>query len=214
MMKIISAVLLLTVASCSNEKSSVGPTAADSVRPEENQNEKAIPKPAKLTKQDSLRNISKDVLNTLKLKDYQRFATFIHPQKGVRFSMYGFVRTETDKHFSRAEFLNYINTPTRFTWGEKDGSGDQYVISLKDYFENWVFKRDYTQSDIYLNEFKGTGNSLNNLQQIYPNADFTENYIAGSEKYAFMDWNALRLVFEKFEGKYFLIAVVNDQWTI
>ena len=214
MMKIISAVLLLTVASCSNEKSSVGHTAADSVTPQENQNDKTIPEPAKLTKQDSLRNINQDVLNALKLKDYSRFAAFIHPQKGVRFSMYGYVRPETDKHFSRAEFLKYIDNPTLFTWGEKDGTGDKYVISMKNYLVNWVFKRDYTQSDFYLNEFKGTGNSLNNLQKIYPNADFTENYIAGSEKYAFMDWNALRLVFEKFEGKYFLIAVVNDQWTI
>jgi hypothetical protein len=57
-------------------------------------------------------------------------------------------------------------------------------------------------------------NSLNNLKAIYPKGDFTENYIKGSEANAEMDWKSLRLVFEELHGKYFLVAVVNDQWTI
>ena len=104
--------------------------------------------------------------------------------------------------------------PTKFTWGEKDGTGDLLVISLENYLQQWIFKRDFTQSQFYLNEFKGKGNSLNNLKKIYPEADFTENYIPGSEKYSGMDWNALRFVFEKFQDEYYLVAVINDEWTI
>jgi len=168
----------------------------------------------KLTKNEQLKNLNSEILAALKSKDYGRFSEFIHPEKGIRFSMYAFVEPQKNKHFSREEFIKYISTPTKFTWGEKDGSGDLMVISLKDYLETWVFKMDFTKSEFYLNEFKATGNSLNNLKQIYPDTDFTENYIPDSEKYGGMDWNALRFVFEEFQGEFFLVAVVNDQWTI
>ena len=29
-----------------------------------------------------------------------------------------------------------------------------------------------------------------------------------------MDWRTMRLVFEEYQGKYYLVAIVNDQWTI
>ena len=161
-----------------------------------------------------LKNLNNEILTALKSKDYDRFSQFIHPEKGLRFSMYAYVQPEKNKHFSQKDFNRYISMPTKFTWGEKDGTGDLLVISLENYLQQWIFKRDFTQSQFYLNEFKGKGNSLNNLKKIYPEADFTENYIPGSEKYSGMDWNALRFVFEKFQDEYYLVAVINDEWTI
>jgi hypothetical protein len=29
-----------------------------------------------------------------------------------------------------------------------------------------------------------------------------------------MDWKVLRLVFEEIQGKYYLVAIVIEQWTI
>lgn len=29
-----------------------------------------------------------------------------------------------------------------------------------------------------------------------------------------MDWRAMRLVFEDYQGKSYLVAIVNDQWTV
>ncbi|MFP3597394.1 hypothetical protein [Chryseobacterium sp. SIMBA_029] len=55
---------------------------------------------------------------------------------------------------------------------------------------------------------------MNNLKEIYPKKDFTENYIKGTEKNGEMDWKTIRFVFDEFQGKYYLIAVINDQWTI
>lgn len=211
-MKALILSLLFTVGSCSKEKS-IDVTITDSTR-QTDSTEAAVAEPKKLSSEERLRNLNHEILSALKNKDYKRFSTFIHPGKGIRFSMYAFVRPDADKRFSREDFAHYISRSTKFTWGEKDGSGDKLVFSLTDYLENWVFKKDFTGADFYLNEFKGTGNSLNNLKERYPGAHFTENYIAGSEKYAFMDWNSLRLVFELYEGDYFLVAVVNDEWTI
>lgn len=161
-----------------------------------------------------IKNLNTEILQALENEDYKRFQEFIHPEKGIRFSMYAFVDTSNDKKFSKADFDRYIGTETKFTFGEKDGTGDLYIVSLKDYLKNWVYSKKYSEGSYTFNSFQGSGNSLNNLQKVYPDKDFTENYLAGTEEYAQMDWKALRFVFEKLNDKYFLIAVINDQWTI
>ena len=214
MKTLIYTVLITLLPSCTKEKSSSVPAQNNSEEVQANDALKPVPEPVKLSKEEILKDLNTEILSALKSKDYDRFSQFIHPEKGVRFSMYAYVQPEKDKHFSREDFNRYISLPTKFTWGEKDGTGDLLVISLENYLQQWVFKRDFTRAQFYLNEFKGKGNSLNNLKKIYPEADFTENYIPGSEKYSGMDWNSLRFVFEEFQGEYYLVAVINDEWTV
>lgn len=167
-----------------------------------------------ITKEEIIKEANDEVLKTLKNKDYKRFAEFIHPEKGVRFSMYAFVDPKEDKQFSKTDFEKYQLTKTLFTWGSYDGSGDLYKATINDYLSKWVFSKDFTASQFSLDKFQGGGNSLNNLEKAYPKLNFTENYIKGTEKNGEMDWKTLRFVFEEFKGKYYLVGVINDQWTI
>ena len=214
-MKTLIYTLLITLMAGSTKEKPISVSAQSNPKEAQaNDSLKSVSEPIKPTKEEMLKNLNNEILTALKSKDYDRFSQFIHPEKGLRFSMYAYVQPEKNKHFSQKDFSRYISLPTKFTWGEKDGTGDLLVISLENYLQQWIFKRDFTQSQFYLNEFKGKGNSLNNLKKIYPEADFTENYIPGSEKYSGMDWNALRFVFEKFQDEYYLVAVINDEWTI
>ena len=163
---------------------------------------------------NDIQSLNTEILQILKAKDYEKLAPYIHPEKGVRFSMYGYIQPKKDKVFSKDEFLKYIPTNIKFTWGEKDGTGDLLQMSLENYLKKWVFVKDFTQSQFSKNAVKGRGNTLNNIKEIYPNSTFTENYIKGTEEYSGMDWNALRLVFEEYDGKLFLVGIINDQWTI
>lgn len=167
-----------------------------------------------INKEDELKNINETIVQSLKEKNYKKFADYIHPEKGVRFSMYAFVNTAEDKKFSKSDFIKYQPSKTIFTWGAMDGSGDLYKATIYDYLGKWVFVKDFAAGQVSINEFQGSGNSLNNLKKIYPGADFTENFIKGSEANAEMDWKCLRLVFEKYQDKYYLVAVINDQWAI
>ena len=167
-----------------------------------------------VNKEETLETLNNEILSTLKMKDYVKFANYIHPEKGVRFSMYAYVNPKKDKHFTKEEFKKYVTTNIKFTWGDQDGTGDPLVLSIKDYLRDWVFRKDFSKGEFQLNSFKGTGNSLNNLKEIYPKLNFAENYLPGSEEYAEMDWNSLRFVFEELYGTYYLVAVINDQWTI
>lgn len=162
----------------------------------------------------ALKYNNEQIVKLLKDKQYDKLADFIHPEKGVRFSMYAFISLEEDKVFSKPDFLKYQPTETIFIWGAMDGSGELYQATINEYLTNWVYSKDFAATKVSFNEFQGGGNSLNNLKKIYPNADFTENYIKGSGHDAETDWKCLRLVFDEFQGTYYLVGIINDQWTI
>lgn len=211
MRKALAILSVFAVLAC-DKKQEKSPTAStDNLK---RSNERTETKQESFSTEVALKKTNDEILQALKVNFYDVFAKYIHPQKGVRFSMYAFVNKNDDKHFSRADFEKYYPTKTIFTWGSRDGSGEIYKATIDQYMKNWVFKKDFTKSEYAYNKFLGSGNSLNNLKDIYPKTNFTENYISGSEKSSGMDWNALRFVFEEFEGKYYIVAVINDEWTI
>lgn len=168
------------------------------------------------SKKSIVLNQAEQIQKYLALEDFDQLLPYIHPTKGVRFSMYAYVQKETDKTFSREQFAKYLQQPRiKFTWGAKDGVGDLYITTLPDFLNNWVAAEQYDFKNATFNSFQGSGNSLNNLEEVYQNADFVEFYHSGKNpQYEGMDWRAMRLVFEEYQGKYYLVAIVNDQWTV
>ncbi|MDF2553344.1 MAG: hypothetical protein K0R77_2619 [Chryseobacterium sp.] len=211
MRKLFAILLFLFALSCEKKQDKNPAISTDNLK---RSNERTDTKQDALSTEVALKKTNDEVLQALKIGYYDIFANYIHPQKGVRFSMYAFVNKNEDKHFSRADFEKYQSSKTVFIWGSRDGSGEIYKATLNAYLKDWVFKKDFTKSEYAFNKFLGGGNSLNNLKEIYPNSDFTENFLSGSEKNGGMDWNSLRFVFEEFDGKYYIVAVINDEWTI
>lgn len=212
MKKILLSIFVISLVACKKESSKIIDHKVDSTTQTTVQT--LNPSQTTITREEIIKEANDEVLKTLKDKDYKRFAEFIHPEKGVRFSMYAFVDPKEDKQFSKTDFEKYQPTKTLFTWGSYDGSGDPYRATINDYLGKWVFSKDFTASQFSLDKFQGGGNSLNNLEKTYPKLNFTENYIKGTEKNGEMDWKTLRFVFEEFKGKYYLVGVINDQWTI
>ena len=167
-----------------------------------------------LSKREQIQQLALTVQHSLATHDFESIAPYIHPTKGVRFSMYAYVQPESDKVFTRKQFIQYLKeSRIKFTWGRTDGKGDLYITPLPDYLSDWVKADDFQPSSATLNEFQGSGNSLNNLKERYPNTEFVEFYYPGSKKYDGLDWRSLRLVFEEYQGQYYLLAIINDQWT-
>jgi len=148
--------------------------------------------------------------------DYASITNDIHPIHGVRFSMYAYVRPESDKTFSRAQFAQYLQeSDIRFTWGKKDGSGKPLITPLPDYLQTWVHADEFgDESTLTINDSQASGNSIDNLRKIYQNNDYVEFYHDGSEQYSGMDWRAMRLVFDEYKGRRYLVAIISDQWTV
>ena len=165
--------------------------------------------------QQTLKQQALRIQRALANKDFARITDDIHPTRGVRFSMYAYVRPESDKVFNRAQYAQYLQQSNiRFTWGEKDGTGDLLITPLPTYLDTWVNGKKFNDVNISVNKLTNNGNSINNLKDIYQNSDVVEFYSKGTEEYAGMDWRVLRLVFDEYQGKRYLVAVINDQWTV
>jgi len=161
--------------------------------------------------------LTNQILADIKKKDYLKFSEYIHPADGIRFSPYGYIDSAEDVHLSGDQFVEILkNKQQKLNWGSYDGSGDTILLTVPAYFARFVYDVDFLKPEkSSLNKFIGFGNSLNNLQKIYPGCPFTERHFSGfDKKYEGMDWRSLRLVFKKHAGKYYLVGVVHDQWTI
>ena len=162
----------------------------------------------------SLVEFTKQLLRIIKKKDLTALTPYIHPEKGVRFSPYAYVDTSENILLQKDDFLS--NPSKKYLWGYYDGSGEEISLTLNDYFKEFVYDVDF----IHAEEMKedtliGTGNSLNNLTEVYTNNHFVECYFSGFKtEYGGLDWRSLRFVFEEFENKTVLIAIIHDQWTI
>lgn len=161
---------------------------------------------------------AKEALTALKTKDYRSFALMIDPEKGIRFSPYGYIDSTQDMFFTRQSFTDaaIIHSKKKFNWGSYDGSGETIRASIAEYFSKFVYDVDFLNAEkISFNKMSGSGNSLNNLEAVYSGKPFTESYFSGfEEKYDGMDWRVLRIVYNKMGDNYFIIAIVHDQWTI
>ena len=169
-------------------------------------------------KDSILLKLTQNILLALKNKNYPAFANYIHPVSGIRFSPYGYVDTLSHLRFSREKFIASAKDDNQemIVWGEFDGTGDPIKMTLNNYMQRFVYDVDYIKPEKRtVNDFVAAGNSLNNLSSVYKDCDFTESYFSGFKKeYAGMDWKSLRLVFKERNGRFFLIGIVHDEWTI
>ena len=169
-------------------------------------------------KDSILLKLTQTILTTLKNKNYSGFANYIDPVSGIRFSPYGFVDTAHDIKLSKRAFIAQAGDPAQemITWGEFSGTGDPIKMTMNNYMQRFVYDVDFVKPEKReVNKFIGTGNSLNNLQSVYKDCDFTESHFPGfEEKYNGMDWKSLRLVFKERNKKFYLIGIVHDEWTI
>ncbi|WP_096199831.1 hypothetical protein [Bacillus sp. FJAT-45350] len=156
------------------------------------------------------------VVNALQQKDMKTVSTFVHPTKGVRFSPYGYVREDVDKVFTAEEVEGLMEDETVYTWGVFDGKGNPIEKTFADYYERFVYDVDFANpEEKAVNERLGHGNTLDNTDEVYPNATVVEYHFSGfEEQYDGMDWRSLRLVIEEKNDQWYLVGVIHDEWTI
>ncbi len=152
---------------------------------------------------------AKNILNALTSGGYARLVKDIHPEKGVRFSMYAFVDPRLDKTFSRTEFRKSArNKKLTFTWGDREDTGMPLVMSVPDYLSQWMNVKQFAGVTGTPNRSQTQSGIVDTLKDVYPDSEFVEYYQPKNQK----DWRAMRLVFETYKGKRYLVGVVSDRW--
>ncbi|MEG6614289.1 hypothetical protein V6C42_15715 [Pseudoclostridium thermosuccinogenes] len=156
-----------------------------------------------------------EVLTALKDYDLKKLSQYIHPDKGVRFSPYGYVDVKENLVFT-AEEIESMDESKVYMWGYYDGSGEPIELTFPDYHKRFIYDEDFINADeVGYNKALGHGNSLNNSFEVYKNSIIVEYHFPGIDpQYEGMDWRSLRLVFEKKSDQWYIVGIIHDQWTI
>ncbi|RYG05893.1 MAG: hypothetical protein EOO07_29615 [Chitinophagaceae bacterium] len=206
---LIFSLLLSVLLACNNATDKKQPKPTDTVVPKVDSNTVAI------NTQDSVKAIGRQVLVLLKEKNYTELVKFFAVD-GVLFSPYAHIDTTNAKKLMPEDFLMAINKKWILTWGSYDGTGEPIKLSIENYLNKFAYNADYLNAEaVGFNEIIKKGNASSNLQNLYPNTQFIDYHFSGfDQKLNGMDWSSLRLVFEKQNNDYFLVAIIHDQWTI
>ncbi|WP_410513830.1 hypothetical protein PaeBR_05210 [Paenibacillus sp. BR2-3] len=157
------------------------------------------------------------VITALKDGDMSTLAAWVHPKKGVRFSPYAYVDTQTDLVFTKDELKVLMEDSKKRVWRTFAGSGELIEMTYAEYHQQFVYDADFIKdAKIAENKSLGQGTTVNNLNEVYPqdSHDFVEYHIEGIDPAVEgMDWRSLRLVFEKIGDDHALVGIIHDQWT-
>lgn len=155
------------------------------------------------------------VAEDIKEGDFLSLSQIAHPEYGVVFSPYATVMLSTDKCFQAEQIAAFKDDNKLYVWGLYNGSGEPIELTVADYFNEFVFNRDYTSASVIgINRIVRSGNALENLTDIFPDVQFVDFYIPGGEKDSAEDctWNSMRLGFEEYEGSLRLTVILHSEW--
>ena len=164
---------------------------------------------------DELKEYVCVILNAIKERDYGAVASVVHPEYGVIFSPYATVSLSTDRCFTNGQVSGFAEDTKKYIWGVYDGSGEPIEMTPAEYFDQFVFDVDFTKCvNFGIDEILRTGNSLENVEEVFSNARYVDCYMPDPKGESEPDWNSLRLVFEEYDGCLMLTAVIHNEYTI
>ena len=212
---IVLGLLMLLLTACN------GTPKATPVPPMEQSEEQGQPSEVEEGMPPTVLEAGTTILRALKNGDMDVLAAWVDSDKGVRFSPYGYVNTETDLIFSKGELKVLMEDPTEHLWRSFPGLDTLIQMSYREYQERFIYDADFMgDAEIAVNEGLGQGFMVYNLNEVYPKDthDFVEYHIEDIDptidsNVEVVNWRSLRLVFEKMGDNRVLVGIIHDQWT-
>lgn len=159
--------------------------------------------------------VQEHVVELIKNRDFVGLSKVVHPVKGIRFSPYATVSLKQDLVFTPTQLSAFAVDNKKYIWGAYDGSGFQIEKTPSQYFDEFIDGKHFRNPDrISYDKVYGKGNSIENQFEIYPKATIVEYYNQGTEQYAHIDFSSLRMVFEQYDEKWYLVGIIRSVWTI
>lgn len=159
---------------------------------------------------------AREAMAALRGKGLRRFSSFVHPTQGVRFSPSAYVDAGHDLRFTARHVSTFFSDTTRYTWGLADGTGEPIQLTFAEFYRRHLNDRDYSSApQVSYNRTLGRGNTVNNATAVYPGAVIVEYYFPGTDpNFGGLDWESLRLVFQRQGTAWYIVGIIKDHWTI
>ena len=154
-----------------------------------------------------------EVVLGLMEQNMQKVAEMIGPNSEVVFWPYGNAVSQGVR-LTRDGVNNWWKDEKRYVWGTAAGSGKEIKMNKKDYFNRYIYDKDFAGAEVISFDRVTKGADEKAIRQAFPGAHWVEYYFSGfNPKYEGMDWESLKLVFEEKEGNWWLGGIIHDQWT-
>ena len=155
------------------------------------------------------------ILNLIKNKDYESLSEYIHPEKGVIFIPYTFIDYEENLVLKSVQIRDIDTDNSKYIWGFYGPSPRPIELTASEYFEQFVYDKDYLNaSQIAFNYSISQGNSMENTKDIFEDCIFVDFYDEGTQEYGNLDWTSLKIVMEKYDGEFKVVAIVHSSYTL
>ncbi len=161
-----------------------------------------------------LKETNDRVIEIIKNKDIRELAKYIHPKKGVLLSPYADIERGKKIILTKKNIVKIYDSNEKLTWGVYDGTGEEIFLTFDEYYNKFIYNAEFINSTPNYDGIMGIGNSKENTNIYFPDTNTVEYYVYGTKKYSELDWKSLRLVYEEYKGKYYLVAIIHNQWTI
>ena len=152
----------------------------------------------------------------MRAKDMSALASFVHPDKGVRFSPYSYVDAG-GVCLRPEEIRSALRDPPRDqvrSWGTYDGKGDPIRLTFADYYDRFVWDVDFTKAATRPESF--AENCTDNALAFFGGEAIVVEYYVEPQtpRYEGMDWRALRIVLEPKDGVLYMVGIIHAEWTV
>jgi len=156
------------------------------------------------------------VLEHIRDEDFLALSQVVHPESGVVFTPYATVNLSTDRRLG-ADQVAVLNTDTNiYIWGVYNGSGEPIELTPAEYFKQFIPAESCLKASVLgVDQIVRSGNALENITDELPDVKFVDFHIPANQGSSLedYDWSSLKLGFEEFEGRLWLIAIVYSKWT-
>ena len=163
---------------------------------------------------EDVKTFAKGVVELISEKKWKEFSKIIHPKEGVKFSPYTYVR-ETAVTLNSEQFLDLTKNKKKLSWGFYEGSGEPIQLNLNEYYQEFLYKLPYAQSQPSKpNEKPMTiGSTVNNIPEVFSGESvLTVQFFILKDKEELFDSGGLTVVLKKDQEKLYVIGLVNCYW--
>lgn len=161
------------------------------------------------------------IFSNLEAFNWQELANDVHPEKGLFFSFYA----DTGSPFAQEvaftkDALSELEGTETFVWGYDMGDYkfefpiNEYVTTfLINHSQRWDGKNS-TEVEYDVITFNDSvvqsGGIINTIPEYFPDAKYVEYYSPSPSEELWHQWQALRFIYEEFDGQWYLIGIARD----
>jgi len=168
--------------------------------------------------EDNLLTTGKAILTGFQQKEVVPILDFAHYDLGLLVKPYYTSSDQQGGYIDLAITDTFSTDTQKYKWGSFQGSGQPITLTNSEYFSQFIYNVDFLKApQISFNKTasKSAVKLENIIKELFKDKEtaFIEYYYPGFDpKYEGMDWQALCLVFQKYDGQWWLVAILHGQW--